>query len=460
MVNQTISFCCPACGVKLTVPAALAGVVGPCPSCRTQIQAPVPVAQVPVRTEPVAVSAPVASPMANHAVPVSSAPAPVTPSLPPAPEPPVSHAPAALRPEPRQLPSRPVPVEVVAKQMPEPLPRDERRRSSSSAVPLPRHPKKHSALARVGMLVVFLALSAALVYGVLTVLKNQIDRESKSQDRPQAAASADGAQNPTPPAKSAAITPSADSSGGGAVAIPTPDAVRTELTESAPPVPGELNAKSAGMEALAVLETFLDAKSLEERLPIIETKSPEADIAASCLSGPLPPTRNVVIDAQESNAIEGVVDYFYHVDFESEGGKPNPQTLLVRIRGTSQPKVVVDPFLDLFGGRLAAYAAAPQEKGGQFQVIIYPVPSCTDERIRDREKKMTLKLLARPNTKEIAEAYFSKASKIGEMLGDGSYNLSYGTPKACTVLLRWNTEENAEHPYLEAIDIKRLDWNP
>jgi hypothetical protein len=351
-------------------------------------------------------------------------------------------------------------VEVVAKQMPEPLARDERRRSSSAAAPLPRHPKKHSILARVAMLLVFLTLSAALVYGVLTVLKNQIDRESKSQDRPQADTPAGAGQDAGRPADSAATAPPAEHAGQQVVSIPTPDAVRTELTETTPPVPSELNAKSAGMEALAVLETFLAAKSLEERLPIIETKSPQEEIAESCLSRPFPPTHNLVIDAQESNSIEGVVDYFYHVDFEVEGGKPNPQTLLVRIRGGGSPKVVVDPFLDLFGGRLAAYAAAPQEKGGQFQVIIYPVPSCTDERVRDREKKMTLKLMARSNTKEIAEAYFSKASKIGEMLGDGSYNLSYGTPKACTVLLRWNSEENSEHPYLEAIDIKTLDWNP
>ena len=363
-----------------------------------------------------------------------------------------------LRPEPRQLPNRPAPVEVVAKQMPEPLAADGRRRSSRGAAPLPRHPKKQGFLARVVMLLVFLALSAALVYGVLTILRSQIERESKNQDRPLATSSPSAQQAiPTPVETEPASGNAAETTNAP---IPTPSPIQTELADAQPPTPAGLAAKSPGMEALAVLENFLGAKSLDERLPMIETKSPPEEIAASCLNGPLPPTRNVVIDAQESNPIEGVVDYFYHVDFEGEGNRPNPQTLLVRTRGSSPPMVVVDPFLDLFGGRLAAYAAAPQEKGGQFQVIIYPVPSCNDERIRDREKKMTLKLLARANTKEIAEAYFSKASKIGEMLKDGSYNLSFGTPKACTVLLRWNTEENADHPYLEALDIKRLDWNP
>jgi hypothetical protein len=76
------------------------------------------------------------------------------------------------------------------------------------------------------------------------------------------------------------------------------------------------------------------------------------------------------------------------------------------------------------------------------------------------EKKYTLKLLPRDNSKEIALAYFSKMSKIHEMLEDGTYSLSYGKAKSCTVMLRWNTEDNAEYPYLEAIALKALDWNP
>ena len=78
----------------------------------------------------------------------------------------------------------------------------------------------------------------------------------------------------------------------------------------------------------------------------------------------------------------------------------------------------------------------------------------------DREKKLTLKLLPQEDSKEIAMAYFSRQSKIAEMLQDGTYSLSYGRAKACTVVLRWNMEENPEMPYLEAIELKRLDWNP
>jgi RecG-like helicase len=134
--------------------------------------------------------------------------------------------------------------------------------------------------------------------------------------------------------------------------------------------------------------------------------------------------------------------------------------VLVRARGGNPPKVVVDPFLDSFGGRLAAYAAKPTDKAGVFQVIVSALASCTDPKIPNREKKLTLKLLARDNTKEIAQAFFSRQSKIHEMLEDGTYSLSYGKAKSCTVMLRWNTEDSAEYPYLEAIALKALDWNP
>lgn len=470
MANATLSFSCPACGVHLTVPASLAGVIGPCPTCRTQIQAPIPAPQ--------AVLPPAAAPM--HPMDPQGHPAypqlqqPTIPaSMPPQaiPSPPASipqprgqqvppyqgsGSPAVLRPEPRQLPSRTAPVEVIAKQMPEPVQVSDSKRPS--AAPLPRHPHRSSPLARIAILLVFLFAAMGLVYGVLTILRNQTEQESRRQDPPPSVEKPANAPEPSIPATA---TPSpAETVSVKPEVLPTPAPEQPNLIEPPPPLPEGMPAKAPAMEALAVLEKFLSAKTFAERAAIIETKLSESELASTCLAAPLPPTRNVVIDAQESNPVESVVDFFYNVDFELGENRLNPQTILVRSRGGGPPKVVVEPFLDLFGGRLAAYASAPSEKGGNFQVIIYPIPSCSDPNIREREKKLTLKLLARENTKEIAQAYFSKSSKIGEMLVDGTYDLSYGKPKACTVMLRWNTEENKDHPYLEASDIIALDWNP
>ena len=124
-----------------------------------------------------------------------------------------------------------------------------------------------------------------------------------------------------------------------------------------------------------------------------------------------------------------------------------------------RPKVVAEPFLDSFGGRLAAYAATPSDKAGIFQVVVYAVASCTDPAVPNRDRKLTLKLLASDTGTEITRAYFGKQSKINEILENSAYDLKYGTAKACTVLLRWNTEEDPEKPFLEALAIRDLSWN-
>lgn len=363
-----------------------------------------------------------------------------------------SAAPVVLKPEPRQLPNRPHPTDVVAKQMPEPNHTSDPRQYQ--AAPLPRHPHKSSIFARFAWFALFITASAALVYGVITILKLRPDLKVPTLPTRQAPSDATPTRElpatPTPVAPKEASIPS----------LPTPAPEQPTLIEPVPELPAGVEPKSPGMEALAVLEKFINAKSLAERLPIIETKSPEAELATSCLAGPLPPAPKMLLEFQESNPLEEVVDFYYNVDFEMPGNRPNLQTVLVRTRGGNPPKIVVDPFLDLFGGRLAAYASKPSDKAGTFQVIVSALASCNDPLIPDREKKLTLKLLSRDNTKEIAQAYFGKMSKIHEMLEDGTYSLSYGKAKSCTVMLGWNTTDSPEHPFLEAVALKALDWNP
>jgi hypothetical protein len=120
---------------------------------------------------------------------------------------------------------------------------------------------------------------------------------------------------------------------------------------------------------------------------------------------------------------------------------------------------VADAFLDTYGGRLAAYAAKPSDKAGFFRAVVYAVAGCTDPTIPNPEKKLTLKLLASDDAREITSASFSQHSKIAEMLEDGNYELTYGSARPCTVMLRWNIEEDPERPFLEAVAIRDFGWN-
>lgn len=448
MANEPISFSCPACGIKLTVPGNLAGVTGPCPSCRTLIQAPYPAppaapayqppSPAPVVYEPVAAAAPVYQ--APPPVPVATTPEPISPP-----------APAALRPEPRQLPNRSNHAEPVAKPMPEPNRGSEMSKASHA---LPRHPRQGNRFIRLLTPLIFLIASGAIVFGVLTILKKQ------SKDASRKVPGQGSTVLPILPEETRRTKTPAVPQAQDLPALPVPEPELPSIVEPPPPLPDGIEPATPGEAAMDVLEKFLAAKTLDGHLAMAETQTPKPDLAKSCLAGPLPAARGVLIYAQETNAVEQVVDIYYNVDFDAGNNRLNPQTILVRTRGTGDPKVVVDPFLDSFGGRLAAYVKSPSEKAGIFQVIISAVASCNDERVPNREKKLTLKLLPRDNTKEIAQAYFGRQSKIGRMLEDGTYSLSYGKAKACTVMLHWNVEDKPENPYLEALDLKTLDWNP
>ena len=334
--------------------------------------------------------------------------------------------------------------------MPEPSRSNE---SSSGQLPLGKHPHSKGLFHRVLVPVLFCIAAGALVYGVLTLLNGNPKapsppiQKSSTTTRPILPESSQPPKTPPPEQAPVPTLP-----------VPTPDL--PQIGEPPPTLPDGIDPITPGMAAMEVLEKFLAAKSLAERLPLMETQTPEAELAKSCLASPLPATSRIEIDAQETNAAEQVVDFYHNVDFVVDGKPINPQTILVRTRGTTEPKVVVDPFLDTYGGRLAAYAKTPTDKAGVFQVTVSAVASCNDENVPNREKKLTLKLLSRDNTKEIARAYFGRQSKIGEMLEDGTFSLSYGKAKACTVMLRWNSEDSPGMPYLEALTIKTLDWNP
>ncbi len=331
----------------------------------------------------------------------------------------------------------------------------ERNHSSDTGAPLPppRHRPRRTRLTRLLLPLLFLTTIAAVVFGVRTLLNHQKTGAQSNilKSEPFLPILPESSQPPkSPEVPEQFITPT----------LPVPAPAQPSITEPPQPLPGDLEPTTPGMVATELLEKFLAAKTLAERLPMIETQTPAAELANSCLAGPLPPTSRIEIDAQESNAVEQVVDFYHNVDFDADDRPINPQTILVRTRGSGAPKVVIDPFLDAFGGRLAAYAKTPSDKAGVFQVTISAVASCNDEHVPNREKKLTLKLLPRDNTKEIARAFFGRQSKIGMMLEDGTYSLSYGKAKACTVMLRWNVEDQPESPYLEAIDLKTLDWNP
>lgn len=315
--------------------------------------------------------------------------------------------------------------------------------------------------------ITILSLVVGIVYGVKFFLRD--DRHEQSEKITKTKEVGDSqvvVESNLTTEKETNAPPPKEADPQGVAAVETIEAVESPPKEIAAPDVNPPSASSpillavdGGIAALALLEDFLAMKTLRERLPHMESKLSQAELSGSVLDGSLPDVLKITVDIREINSIEQFVDYYYLVDFADNAGKLNQQTLLVRTRGSGAPKVMADAFLDLFGGRFARYAEKPTEEAASFQVIISAGAFC-HENIPAPETKYTLKIFSRDDTKEIANAYFGKRSKIGEMLEDESSGLAYGQSKPCTVVMRWNMDEDPKNPFLEALEIKALNWSP
>lgn len=211
--------------------------------------------------------------------------------------------------------------------------------------------------------------------------------------------------------------------------------------------------------AIEVLSDFLAMENMQDRLPLLESKLDSASLNDSVLNTSLPAVAKVTIDIRKNHPSQEIVDYYYNVNFLRDDDEIDPHTILVRTRGNEAPKVVVDPFLDTFGGRFERFARKTSQEPTEFQVIISAGAFCYDD-IPSANSKFTLKILARDDGKELGRAYFAKDSSIGELLESASSGIAYGQAIPARIRIAWNLSENPEKPYLEALEIISLSWNP
>lgn len=477
MSAETITFNCPACNIKLTVPVSFAGVTGPCPTCRSIIQAPyslpvqvpvhvpdkivpvsallMPVDHSPSRTLPIQESALSSLPIDVNLADSTPSLVRVGKSFEAMPSPSSS----SQRPEAKQLPNRDHNGDPIAQLVNEPISEN---LDWKAPDPLELRPSAKSQLVRLLIVILFVLAAGVLIYGIVILFNKQspqnlpvenITVETKpsqslpSQIKPNKQEHLKNPSLPEPKPLSPPIT--------APTPQPTPQATVTPSSSQSK----ESETAASIMTTNEVLRKFLAAQTLEERLNFMETQTPQDELSNSCLAKALPATGKISINAQESHADRKVIDSYYSVDFLEADQNINSQNILVRKRDNNNPKVVADPFLDSFGGRLKSYAQSPLDKTGIFQVTVTPVPSCDAKDIPNPEDKITLKLLAGDNAKEITRAYFGKQSEVGKLLDSGRSGLSYGKAEACTVLLKWNTQDKVSQPYLEALAVTTLDWN-
>jgi len=458
MSTGLLHFICPACRAKLNVPASLAGVAGPCPRCGTQIQAPLqplpasgPAPQTAAPSAPATppVPAPIPADTPAPAAPPPAAAAPPLPSgvfqappqtPPPAETPrtnlPPKRTPQSIRPEPRNRPERPAPAAIQPRLNPGDTPAPTPRRRSRST----RHVAGRGRVARIAIPAAVAAASAAIVYTLLSLFSD----------------------DPPPPPDTSR---GGDPAPAGAESHPVADTGTSPETPpaSSPPddaSPASGDTANASLEAQRLLERFLTVDTLNARLRKITPRLPPAELRGGVLDGPLPAISSIRSLAPQRFPHDDLVSHPFVVTFEDPDRGAFDHTLVVHARPDRESKVAVLPFLDLFGGRLADFAAEPMPDPATFRAVIEPIPRCFEEDIPDPDKKFTYKLSAADGAREITRAYASKFSDLAEQLYERDSPIRWGIRVRATVTLRWNREENPDRPYLELTEIQSLDWRP
>ncbi|NNM30331.1 MAG: hypothetical protein HKO57_12490, partial [Akkermansiaceae bacterium] len=239
--------------------------------------------------------------------------------------------------------------------------------------------------------------------------------------------------------------------------VPPPP--RIEL-EPDPATTAKAPAKPEPPNPAAVLDAFLKAKSLDERLPYMtpSNRSPQ-EVASSCLAVPLPPVVNIRSLHYMVDDAERHTEHFFEVAF-LRVGEQRPAPFLVQLHdwGDGDIRVHSDAFIDLFEDKLSEFAKQPGDEARTFHVVADAYKHCFDEAIPGWDKRSFLKLRSHPRMAPKLHAYFNRNSPTAELISQPDA-LPWGESGICTVTVRWNRTV-PKQPFVELVTINGFTWNP
>ncbi len=494
--NDMITFHCPSCRTQLQVPAQMAGVTGPCPECSASITAPHPVS--------------------SAATPLPTDPIPLPPSQPEPQQPqqpqPQAGIPQPPPPVPAQSPASPAaarPTQPVAQE------------PQQTAVPRHQQPQRPRARwMRVVFPLAFVIVSIALVLAVLQAFgmidllghnqksqgltdektqpatqanpdtpdqdnggKSPVPGEPQKREDPEAATPPTQPDTPKktavpvikqthedgefpdfqlPPVSSAVSTsPSEGSSPSDTTARP-PAAPDAGGTKAATDKPSSASPLKAGFLANKNLNAFLQAKTLDERLPFMSnSRHPREELMSSCLAGPLREVKSVRMVEMVSSVKDNMVQYLYFVSFEDPESDHQRQRIVMQVverPGVHPPRVHGDAFIEHYEKKFTKFAKHPNKELITFHCIAEARTADLAKGIPKELKPNVVRLIIRshPYGAAMFDAYLSKKSPLMEHIGPRK-EFPYTETRFCILSFRWNTSYPG-YPYIELTDIACQGW--
>lgn len=487
--------------MKLQVPAQMAGVAGPCPQCAATITAPT-------------ADAPAADgiPAAPHSHAAQQPPRQQVP------QPQQPQQPVTQPVETHQAPGQPAP------QQPRPAV-DAARAATAATAATAQSPAAASgkrgageAPRRYWMRVVFpLVFLGALAITVLVVLQSvgiyeiyDFGKKKPGGGEPATPATPAGeAPAPAQPAAGNPGVPKPGESGGGAQAPvpgkppgdarqapvsvdPEGDPVPGEFPEFQPPppddpadgstVPGaatppkspgeaaaappasaeEKSPPTAGSRAYRTLTSFLEATTLDERLPLMsKSRLSREQLEASCLAGRLGTVKSKRLAEMVPRDSDGMIQYLYFVSFEDKEEPQQRHRIVVQLverPGVHPPRVHADAFIEHYEKKFGSYGLRPVGGVATFHCIAEVRTSDLAKNIPEAMKKDTVRFAIKTNPHGTAmfDAFLNKNSPLMDRVGPRK-EFPYAESRFCILSFRWNTE-NPDMPYVELNDIVASGW--
>lgn len=302
---------------------------------------------------------------------------------------------------------------------------------------------------------------------------------------PRPTAPAPGVEPPSPPAP-VSDQPSAKPIDGEFPELQLPPAVTTDDTttdetkppgESPPPTeetppPGEEAAPNsttpespptAGSRAYQNLTRFLQAKTLEERLPVMSKSQLTGEqLAASCLAGPLGQVKSKRLAEMVPRSSDGMIQYLYYVNFEDKNEPRMRHRIVVQLverPDVHPPRVHADAFIEHYEKKFRTYGKTPSKEVTTFHCIAEVRTSDLAQNVPEEIKKETVRLVIKTHPgadKGMFDAFLNKNSPLMDRIGPGKA-FPYVESRFCILSFRWNLK-NPEKPYIELNDIVALGW--